>query len=163
MAYSYIIKNVSMIDGTGEPARKADVGISGKEINAVGNVREAEGGLVIDGAGLYCMPGMIDVTNHADRNFSLFHAPEAENLVRQGITTIVTGVCGISLAPLTSPEDINVVSPWIDINSVNTDWLSFAEFRETLRRQKLGVNVMTLVGYATIASHETESSRGDAE
>lgn len=153
MAYSYIVKNVAVIDGTGEKMRRTDVGISGKEIKFVGNIREAESGEVIDGVGLYAMPGMIDLTNHADRNFSLFDAPQAENLLRQGITTIVTGVCGISLAPLTSPEDINVVSPWIEIESINTDWLSFMEFRNALGRQKLGINVATLVGYATIARH----------
>ncbi len=153
MAYSYIIKNATVIDGAGEKMRQADIGISGKEIKVAGEVRETEGGEVIDGAGLYCMPGMVDLTNHADRNFSLFGAPQAENLVRQGITTIVTGVCGISLAPLTSPEDINVVSPWIDIRGINTDWLSFGEFREALGRQRLGINVVTLAGYATIAPH----------
>lgn len=153
MAYSYIIKNATVIDGTGEKMRRADVAVSGKEIKLVGNAREAEGGEVIDGAGLYCMPGMVDLTNHADRNFSLFEAPQAENLVRQGITTIVTGVCGISLAPLTSSEDSNVVSPWVDTSNINTDWLSFAEFREVLGRQRLGINVITLVGYATIAPH----------
>lgn len=153
MAYSYIIKNATVIDGTAEPMRKADVGISGKEIKIIGNVREKEGGKLIEGAGLYCMPGMIDLTNHADRNFSLFEAPQAENLVRQGITTIIMGVCGISLAPLTKAEDINVVSPWVDVRSVNIDWLSFGEFREALWRQKLGINIVTLVGYATIAPH----------
>lgn len=153
MAYSYIIKNAAVIDGTGEKMRQADVGISGKEIKTVGNIRVEEGGGVIDGVGLYCIPGMIDLTNHADRNFSLFEAPRAENLIRQGITTIVTGVCGISLAPLTKAEDINVVSPWIEIGSINTDWLSFMEFRNVLGRQRLGINVVTLVGYATIARH----------
>lgn len=153
MAYSYIVKNATVIDGTGEKMRQADVGISGKEIKFVGNVRETESGEVIDGVGLYAMPGMIDLTNHADRNFSLFEAPQAENLLRQGITTIVTGVCGISLAPLTSSEDINVVSPWVDVTGINTDWLSFGEFREVLERQRLGINVVTLVGYATIAPH----------
>lgn len=157
MAYSYIIKNATVIDGTGEAMRKADVGIFGKEIKTVGTIRAEEGGELIDGAGLYCMPGMIDLTNHADRNFSLFAAPQAENLIRQGITTIITGVCGISLAPLTSPEDINVVSPWVDVARINTDWLSFAEFRAVLGRQKLGINVGTLVGHATIAPHENQA------
>lgn len=154
MAYSYVIKNTTVIDGTGEAMRQADVGISGKEIKIVGNAREGEGGEVIDGAGLYCMPGMIDVTNHADRNFSLFDAPQAENMLRQGITTIVTGVCGISLAPFTKAGDIDVISPWVDVTSINIDWLSFAEFREVLGRQKLGVNVVPLIGYAPIAPHE---------
>lgn len=153
MAYSYIIKNAMVIDGTGEKMRRADVGIFGKEIAVIGTIGNKEGGGIIEGEGYYLMPGMVDVTNHADRNFSLFEAPQAENLVRQGITTIVTGVCGISLAPLTSPEDINVVSPWIDIGSINTDWLSFKEFRGALGLQRLGINVIPLVGYATIAPH----------
>lgn len=153
MAYSYIIKNTTVIDGTGEKMRQADVGISGKEIKAIGTVREEEGSEIINGAGLYCIPGMIDLTNHADRNFSLFEAPQAENLVRQGITTIVAGVCGISLAPLIKAEDINVVSPWVDVSGINTDWFSFAEFRQALGRQRLGINVVTLAGYATIAQH----------
>lgn len=133
--------------------RTTDVGIFGKEIKFVGGIREEEGGEIIDGAGLYAMPGMIDLTNHADRNFSLFDAPQAENLLRQGITTIVTGVCGISLAPLIKAEDINVVSPWVDVGGINIDWLSFGKFRQALERQKLGINVATLVGYATIAQH----------
>jgi N-acyl-D-amino-acid deacylase len=154
MAFSFVIKNATVIDGTGKEARKTDVGIEGKEIKTIGTIRGSEGGELIEGKGLFLMPGMIDLTNHADRNFSLFHAPQAENLVRQGITTIVTGACGISLAPLTKPEDINIVSHWVDTSALNTDWLSFAEFRATLSRQKLGVNVATLVGHATIAHHK---------
>ena len=158
MAYSYIIKNAAVIDGTGKPMRKADVGISGKEIKTVGTIDAREGGAPIEGEGLYLMPGMIDLTNHADRNFSLFEAPEAENLVRQGITTMVTGVCGISLAPLTASEDINVISPWVDVRGINTNWLSFGEFRETLGRQNLGINIITLAGYGTLAAGGAESA-----
>lgn len=151
MAFSFVIKNAMVIDGTGEPMHKADVGISGKEIKTIGAIDIKEGGEVIEGEGFYLMPGMIDLTNHADRNFSLFRAPRAENLVRQGITTIVIGACGISLAPLRKTEDIAIVRPWVDTSAINTDWRTFAEYRVVLARQHTGVHVASLVGHATIA------------
>mgnify|MGYP000535437561 CR=1 FL=1 len=80
------------------PAFRADIGIDGDTIVAIGDLGEAEAKKTVDGTGRVVAPGFIDMHSHAD--LSLLVEPEAESLVRQGITTVVTGQCGQSPAPL---------------------------------------------------------------
>src|SRR5205807_9408731 len=83
----------------GRPRRRADVAIAGDRIAAVGFVHKAAGAGEIDVAGKIVAPGFIDVHTHDDR--ALFATPEMVAKASQGVTTVVTGNCGISLAPLT--------------------------------------------------------------
>jgi N-acyl-D-aspartate/D-glutamate deacylase len=89
---SFRITNVRIIDGTGVPARKADVRVQGDQIVAVGNLEPLPGETLIDGQNKILAPGFIDTHSHHDR--SLFSAPEALAVLNQGITTIVAGQDG---------------------------------------------------------------------
>jgi len=85
-------------DGTGAPIRRADVGIAGDAITAVGDLERQPAGRTIDAAGLVVAPGFIDVHSHSD--WRLWANRGAESKIRQGVTTEVVGNCGFSPAPV---------------------------------------------------------------
>jgi N-acyl-D-amino-acid deacylase len=94
----WILRGGEVIDGTGRHRWRADVAIAGDRIAAVGSVDRAEGAREIDVSGKIVAPGFIDVHTHDDR--ALFATPHMAAKASQGVTTVVTGNCGISLAPL---------------------------------------------------------------
>ena len=94
----WILRGGEVIDGSGGPRRRADVAISGDRISAVGAADKVEGARELDVSGKIVAPGFIDVHTHDDR--ALFATPAMAAKASQGVTTVVTGNCGISLAPL---------------------------------------------------------------
>lgn len=121
-----LIANGTVVDGTGAPARRADVRIDGGTITAVaaGLVPNA-GDTVIDAAGLVVAPGFVDLHSHASRGLEAH--PDAESQIRQGITTAIVGQDGSSDLPV-------------------------AEFLERVERLRPALNVATLVGAGTVRS-----------
>ena len=110
-----LIRNALVIDGTGSPARRADVRISGDRIVATGQLAPAQGERVVDAGGLTLAPGFIDTHSHHDRGLDA--APDALAMVSQGVTTIVVGQDGggSNLAALfagleSHPVAVNVAS-----------------------------------------------------
>lgn len=95
--FDYLIQNGQLIDGTGAPAVCADIAITDGKIAAVGDLKDASAGTVIDAAGKYVTPGFIDIHRHADA--ALFRPHFGELELRQGLTTIVNGNCGLSVTP----------------------------------------------------------------
>ena len=94
-----ILRGGTVIDGTGRPRYPADVAITGDRIAAIGRaLPKATGAREIDVSGKIVAPGFIDVHTHDDR--ALFASPDMAAKASQGVTTVVTGNCGISLAPL---------------------------------------------------------------
>ena len=98
-------------DGTGRPLYKADVGVIGGMIAAIGDLKDTESRETIDAAGKVVSPGFIDIHTHSDINMLL--DPHAESALRCGVTTHVTGNCGMGVAPLSYP-DRKVVKGYID-------------------------------------------------
>jgi N-acyl-D-amino-acid deacylase len=92
-AYDLVITNARVIDGTGSPARAADVAILNGRIARIGKIAATEGRQRLDAAGLVLAPGFIDVHTHAD---DLAAKPLAENFIHMGVTSIVAGNCGTS-------------------------------------------------------------------
>lgn len=148
--YDIIIKNGVVIDGTGNPMQKADIGIKEDKIAKIGWLDNEKGEIEIDAADRFVCPGFIDVNNHSDTYWQIFLNPNLESLVYQGITTIVGGNCGSSLAPLASAETIASIQKWANIKQVNLNWLTLEEFFEAVSDQKLAVNFGTLVGHGTL-------------
>jgi len=93
-----IIRNARLIDGTGGPSRKADIAVQNERIVALGDLSQTRAGVEIDAAGRAVAPGFIDVHTHDDR--ALLSNPLMSCKISQGVTTVVTGNCGVSLAPL---------------------------------------------------------------
>jgi N-acyl-D-amino-acid deacylase len=148
--YDLLIKNGTIIDGSGQPGFRGDVAVSDDRIRAVGSLEDAEAERVIDATGLYVTPGFIDVNNHSDSYWSLLANPKLESLLYQGITTIVGGNSGSSLAPLTNKQAIRSIQKWTDVESINFNWLAMREFLDEVQRRRPSVNFATLVGHGTL-------------
>ncbi|MCC7356485.1 MAG: amidohydrolase family protein [Candidatus Doudnabacteria bacterium] len=148
--YSVVIKNASIIDGTGSQPRHGDIAIEGEQIVRIADSIDTAGQTVIDAQGLVVCPGFIDVQNHSDSYWQLFDNPSLDSLRAQGFTTIVVGHCGASLAPLLSRESLSAMQKWHSLEGANVNWSSFSEFIETLQMSELGCNVASLVGYSTL-------------
>jgi N-acyl-D-amino-acid deacylase len=144
-----LIKNGIVFDGSGEKGERADVLIEKDKIIAIGALAKKKADTIIDANGLYLAPGFIDINSDSDHYLTIFTQPSQTSLLKQGITTILTGNCGSSLAPLIKGNLISI-RKWADPNQVNVNWQSFGEFLEKLSQFKIGVNFGTLVGHATI-------------
>lgn len=144
-----LIKNGTIIDGTDKPSYRADILISGDKISAIGTFPKKQGVETIDALGLYVTPGFIDIDSDSDHQLTLFTNPGQKGLLLQGITTIIGGHCGASLAPLLYGS-LESIRKWVDISQINVNWHTVGEFLSTLQHSKLGVNFGTLIGHATI-------------
>lgn len=150
MAYNIIIKSGLLFDGGKKTGVRADIGIQDETIAAIGNLEKQTAKTVIDATGKYVTPGFIDITNHSDTHLTLFKYPNLESLLMQGITTIIGGNCGTSLAPLGNSVAIHAVEKWANLSEINVNWTSIGEYLEMMEAQKLAVNYGTFVGYGTI-------------
>lgn len=148
--YDIIIKNSTIIDGTGKKSYKRDIAVKKDKIKKIGDLKKEEAKTVINAEGFFVVPGFIDIHNHSDSYWTLFAIPSLESMLRQGVTTIIGGNCGSSLAPLIEGSIIRSIQKWADINEVNVDWLELSEFLKVLEKRKIGVNFGTLVGHATL-------------
>ena len=148
--YDIVIKNGTVIDGTGKAKYKANVAVKDSKIAKVGKLNMARGEIEIDAGGKIVSPGFIDVHNHSDSYWRIFLNPELPSLAHQGVTTIIGGNCGASIAPLTDGRIIESIQKWADIKQINVDWLSMAEFREAMAKRKFALNFATLVGHGTL-------------
>ncbi|MEE9616266.1 MAG: D-aminoacylase [Anaerolineae bacterium] len=150
-----LIKNGAVVDGTGKPAFKADVGIAAGRIAVVAETVEQEAKRTIEAQGLHLAPGFIDAHTHSD--LTLLVNPRAESKIRQGVTTEVIGNCGGSPAPLlgAAVEEARAAAKSVGLD---VTWASMAEYLERLRCPGLAlsaaegtaVNVVPLVGHNTV-------------
>lgn len=144
-----LIKQATIVDGSGKKPYRSDMLISDQKISAIGNFPGKKADLVIDAMGLTATPGFVDVNTDSDHYLSLFINSAQQNFLLQGVTTIIGGQCGASLAPLLYGS-LQSLSRWTSTDLVNVDWHRLKEFISVLRRLRIGVNFGTLVGHATI-------------
>lgn len=145
-----LIRNGIVIDGTGVPGVKQDIWIEGDTIYRVGNFAKVNAHTEINAQGLVVAPGFVDVLNHSDVHLTLFRYPSQESLLHQGITTIVGGMCGSSLAPLVHANVIASIQKWANVRDFSVDWSRFGELLDLLQKRGLGVNFASLVGHTTL-------------
>ena len=143
----FILRGGEIVDGTGRPRFRADVAVAGDRIEAIGNAAKTAGTREVDVSGLVVAPGFIDVHTHDDR--ALFAAPEMPAKASQGVTTVITGNCGISLAPL-RPE--GRPPPPLDlIGEAPDDYFPrFADYLGALEKSPPAINAACLVGHSTL-------------
>lgn len=147
--FDLLIKNGRIIDGSGNPWFRADVGIEGGKIKAIGRLAGAEATQVIDAKGQVVAPGFIDLHSHAD--YTLLVDPKAESAIRQGVTTLIIGNCGHSASPLTHPEDLkNVVLGYLANAGFDITWRQMGEYLDRLEQRRIAVNVGSLAGHNAI-------------
>lgn len=120
--YDLLIANARVVDGSGNPWFRADVGIKGGRIARIGRIAPAEAQKTIDANGQIVAPGFIDVHTHVESIYSL---PAAENFVRMGVTTLVTGNCGGSTTDV-------------------------GQFLGQIKEQPLAVNLATLIAHGSV-------------
>lgn len=145
-----LIKNGIIIDGTKKERYAGDIRVKDGIIESIDHLEPLKGEEVIDAQGLFVTPGFVDIANQSDIYLSLLTQPSLDSLAHQGITSILVGNEGVSLAPLTSPELIATVQKWTDPARTNLNWLSLGEYLQELRNHDLGVNVGTLTGHTTV-------------
>ena len=147
MVTDWILRGGEVIDGSGGPRRRADVAIAGDRIAAVGIVDKAGGAREIDASGKIIAPGFIDVHTHDDR--ALFATPAMVAKASQGVTTVVTGNCGISLAPLlledAPPPPLDLIGDIADYR-----YERFADYLAALDKLPAALNAACLVGHSTL-------------
>ena len=149
--YDTIIKSGTIYDGMGGEPIQADIAIMGNQIVAIGQFEEdTHATHVIDASGKYVAPGFIDITNHSDTHLTLFKYQGLESMLMQGVTTIIGGNCGSSLAPLASPDAIHGIKKWADLSEININWTTFEEYMWEIDALNLGVNFGSFVGYGTL-------------
>ena len=150
MAYDIIIRSGLALDGTGAPPMVRDIAIENGAIAEIGALDRAHAKNEINVAGKYVAPGFIDITNHSDTHLTMFQYPAMESMVMQGVTTVIGGNCGASLAPLVSAEAIRGISKWADFSRIGINWTGEDEFLTAVDNMRLGVNFGTFVGYGTL-------------
>ncbi|MBI4085929.1 MAG: amidohydrolase family protein [Candidatus Liptonbacteria bacterium] len=144
-----LIKNVQVLGSAQKLPERIDIFISGDKISAFGNFPTRGADEVIEGQGAYVSPGFIDVNTDSDHYLTLFDDPGQEDFLKQGVTTIIGGHCGSSLAPLLYGT-LESIRKWADIDHANVNWNTMKELLDVLEKRPLGVNFATLVGHSTI-------------
>jgi N-acyl-D-amino-acid deacylase len=148
--FDLLIRNASVVDGTGAPRYAGDIGIRGDRIARIGDLAAAGGKVEIDLGGRIAAPGFIDAHTHDDR--LMLSSPDMAPKVSQGITTVVAGNCGISLAPMPRPIP-QPVTPPLNLLDEQGDWFAyptFASYIARLRDKPAATNCALLVGHTTL-------------
>jgi N-acyl-D-amino-acid deacylase len=148
--YDLVIRNGTLIDGTRAPRFQADVGVAGGRIKAVGNISSERAKEEIDASGKIVAPGFIDAHTHDDR--LMLSSPDMAPKVSQGVTTVVAGNCGISLAPAPNGMRAPVAVP-LDLLDDEGGWFRFRTFKEyveALKAKPSATNCALLVGHSML-------------
>ena len=149
--FDYLIQNGTLIDGTGAPAAAGDVAIKDGKIAAVGDLKDASAGTVLDAAGKYVTPGFIDIHRHADA--ALFRPHFGELELKQGLTTIVNGNCGLSVTPCAGAYKKEIeayLTPVAGALPENADFSSLASYLCAAKKTPSPINTAMLAGSGTI-------------
>jgi len=136
--YDVLIAGGSVLNGEGTPAVRADVGIRGDRIAAIGDLRTAAATRRIDASGLTVAPGFIDIHNHSD--YTILVEPKAESMIRQGVTTMVLGESR-SAGPIKAAEDERARA-----GSVTVDWTTLGGYFARLEQKHMSTNIASYVG-----------------
>ncbi|HET7096514.1 MAG TPA: D-aminoacylase [Casimicrobiaceae bacterium] len=141
-----VLRGGTVIDGSGAPGVGADIRIEGERISDVRPKVDARGARVIDVAGRVVAPGFIDVHTHDDQ--IVLSNPDMLPKVSQGVTTVVTGNCGISLAPLVRAD----VPPPLNLLGGTDKYVhpTMAAYAAAVDAVRPAVNVAALVGHSTL-------------
>ncbi|NHJ32279.1 MAG: D-aminoacylase [Asgard group archaeon] len=149
MEFDIVIKNGRVIDGSGNPWFKADIGITKGKIMKIGLIKPSKKAKIIDAKGLIVCPGFIDIHSHAD--YSIPFDPMTVSTIHQGITTLVVGMCGASLAPV-NPEKQELFDKEFSMAAppgleYNVTWTSYSEYLDEMEKLGCTSNVAYLIGF----------------
>ena len=164
-----VVRGGLVVDGSGLPARRADVGIEGGRIAALGRIDAGAARHCIDADGLVVMPGIVDHHTHYDPQLDF--DPCATPSCLHGITTVVAGNCGFTVAPC-APEDrdfmtgffaaVEGMSPSVLSTGLSWGWESFPEYLDAVEG-RIGVNAAVYVGHSSVRRHVMGEAASERE
>jgi N-acyl-D-amino-acid deacylase len=154
--HDLVIRGGTLVDGTGSPGRRADVAVEGDRIAAVG--RDLEGERELDASGHVVAPGFIDIHTHYDAQ--VFWDPGLTPSSYHGVTTVVAGNCGFSIAPVRR-EGVGILGRTLQhVEDMSLDTLtagvpwsefeSFPEYLDAVERRGVGLNFGCYVGHTAV-------------
>jgi N-acyl-D-aspartate/D-glutamate deacylase len=160
--HDLVIRNATVVDGTGGPARRADVAVSGDLVTAVEARVDGSGRREIDADGLLVTPGFVDIHTHFDgqATWDPVLAPSSIH----GVTSIVMGNCGVGFAPALPTQEqhdylINMLEGVEDIpgtalaEGLTWDWETFPQYLDALGRRSYAIDVATQVAHAPLRAY----------
>ncbi len=159
MPYDLLIKNGTVIDGSGLPRFRADVGITHGKIAAIGKIRE-NAKQVLDAEGHVVAPGFIDGHTHMDAQ--VFWDPLGTCSCWHGITSVVMGNCGFSLAPCPEKDKLLVmrnleraedISPEAMNAGIKWSWTTYPEYLDAVDRLPKGINYTAYIGHSALRTY----------
>ncbi|MGH7817398.1 MAG: N-acyl-D-amino-acid deacylase family protein, partial [Candidatus Binatia bacterium] len=172
--YDLILKGGRIYDGSGMPSFLGDVAIRNGRIEAIGRINEAAD-RVIDAGGLAVAPGIVDFHTHFDAQ--LLWDGLGSSSHEHGVTTVVTGNCGLTLAPCKPAGRDALIGTFVRVEAmpreslqagIPWDWTTHGEYLQALDKRPLGLNVATLIGHCAVrqyamgeASVEREANDGE--
>lgn len=153
--FDLVIRGGSILDGTGGPVWRGDLGLVGDVITAVGAIDPEQGSRVLDVTGFHVAPGFIDIHTHSDGD--ILRYPAAESRVMQGVTTEVTGNCGGSAAPRGEDDAGPVSQELAEEYGIEGGWSDVASYFEVLERVGISLNHVLLLGQGTLRGNVSGS------
>ena len=160
MPYDLLIKNGVVVDGSGLPRYRADVGVRHGKIVEIGRIRGAQAREVIDADGQVVAPGIVDGHTHMDAQ--IFWDPLGTSSCYHGITTVVMGNCGFTLAPCAEKDKHLVVRnlqraedipPKAMEAGIKWTWTTYPEFLDALDALPKGINYSGYVGHSAVRTY----------
>jgi N-acyl-D-amino-acid deacylase len=157
--YDLVVKNGRIYDGSGLPSFLGDVAIENGRIAAIGRIKDPAA-QVLDAAGLAVAPGLIDFHTHFDAQ--LMWDPLASSSSEHGVTTVVLGNCGLTLAPCKPEGRDALIGTFVRVEAmprhalqagIPWEWTTHGEYLSALERRPLAVNVATLVGHCAVRQY----------
>jgi len=148
-----MIRDGFVIDGTGAPWYKGDVGLEGRKITEIGKLEQNRFDKIIDVSGLAVAPGFIDIHTHFDLVLTIpDHTKILEPYIRQGVTTFVTGNCGMSAAPVVD-DSLDLMKGYLSLITAGNptwEWRSMADYLKVLEKQGIAFNAASLTSHGAI-------------
>ena len=153
MAHDLVIRGGTVVDGTGAPARRADVAVDGDRITAVGEVDAGGAARVIDAEGRLVTPGFVDLHSHLDAQVGW--DPAMTSSCWHGITSVVMGNCGMTFAPVrpgqaellaTAMESVEDIPAACILDGLAWDWEDVGGYLDSVERRPRGLNAGVYVG-----------------
>ena len=157
MAHDLIIRNGTIIDGTGSQGYRSDVAIDGDRITAIGDLSAAQAVREIDAGGLIVSPGFVDLHTHLDAQVAW--DPMMTSSSWHGITTVLIGNCGVTFAPVAPDhrvflaemmESVEDVPREAILGGLSWDWSTYPEYLDALQGMRPALNIVGLVGHCAV-------------
>lgn len=150
MIADLLFRAATLVDGTGSPARIADLAVVGGTISQIGDLHETSAHRVIDASGLVLCPGFIDIHTHSD--FTLPAYPRAISMTAQGVTTQLAGNCGFSPFPLAGDGNhaLQEYSAFLDGGLAWGSWSDAEGYLALIESLPLAANIGFLVGHGSV-------------